>query len=122
MAEKTVTLFEARRILDRLEMEKCHLLDILGLIQKDMGNGLGYTQPYYPEEEKKADVIVAEGGEATINVGEQARQTLTPEQVEDYRARMEPIKQELEDLHTKMVGVQMILERAELDTQVTIDV
>lgn len=118
---KTVTLFEARKILHRLEIKKEHLHGLLYLIEKDMGASRGDSMPLYPES-KEADVVVKEGGEATIHVGEGARQPLTPEDITAYRARMEPIKAEMEELHTQIISVQMALERAELDTQVTIDV
>ena len=121
MAEKTVTLYEARKILHRLEMKKEHLHGILYLVERDMGASIGQPSPMYPET-KEADVVVKEGGEATINVGEGAREPLTAEQITAYRDKLEPIKEEMENLHTSIVGIQMALERAELDTQVTIDV
>ena len=122
MAKKTITLFEARRILHRLEMKKDHLRGILHLVERDMGASIGgESVPMYPEEKKEADVVV-KGGEANITMGEGTREPLTTEQIEAYRTKMEPIKEEMEDLHNKIVGIQMALERAELDTQVIIDV
>jgi hypothetical protein len=121
MARKTVSLFEARSILDRLQRHKEHLHSVLYLVEKDMAASIGDSMPAYPET-KEADVVVKEGGEATINVGEGSREPLTPEQLTAYRAKIEPIKQEMEDLCTTIVGVQMALERAELDTQIRIDV
>ena len=121
MANKTVSLYEARKILQRLEMKKEHLHGILYLIEKDMGASVHGEVPSY-QDTKEAEVIVKEGGEATINVGESVRQPLTPEDITAYRAKMEPIKVEMEELHTQIISVQMALERAELDTQVTIDV
>ena len=123
MARKNVSIFEARRILERLCMKKEHLIGILALIEKDMGAGVDYgAMPTTYPEEGKPDVVV-EGGETTINVGQGgARQLLTPQDIEAYRARMEPVKTELEELHATIVGVEMALERAELDTQVTVDV
>ena len=121
MAVKTVSLFEARSILDRLQRHKEHLHSVLYLVEKDMAASIGDSMPAYSET-KEAEVIVKEGGEATINVGESVRQPLTPEDITAYRAKMEPIKVEMEELHTQIISVQMALERAELDTQVTIDV
>jgi hypothetical protein len=81
----------------------------------------GESVPTYSDDRKEAEVVV-KGGEANITMGEGTREPLTTEQVDAYRAKMEPVKGEMEDLHNKIVGLQMALERAELDTQITIDV
>jgi hypothetical protein len=103
-------------------MKMDHLRGILHLIERDMGASIGgESVPAYPDDRKEAEVIV-KGGEANITMGEGAREPLTSEQVKAYRDKMAPIKEEKEDLHNKIVGLQMALERAELDTQITIDV
>ena len=109
-----VSIFEARRILGRLQERRGHLYDIVSAVHGRMGAYISNPVPV------DVTVNVEEGGEA--NIGGEPPGPPTAEDVQNYRERLEPIINELEELDAKIVGIEMALKKAELDTQVSIDV
>jgi len=114
MAEKTVSIWEARQIRDRLWTKRDTLLSIMGLITRDTERGLGL--PTYSD----SPTVEVEGGEnVTVNVGDGSR-VLSDEALQTYRTRLKEVQQEIEKLDAIMAGIDMVVRKAELDTQVTI--
>jgi hypothetical protein len=64
-----------------------------------------------------------EGGEnVTVNVGEGNQILLSDETLATYRSRLKEVQGEIEKLDAIMAGIDMTVRKAELDTQVTIEV